>query len=230
VYDSEYADWVFVTSLRSPWTRVLSQVQHEMWPCCSSAQLFQHCVRGKYREVWWAADNHPDTILGIPPHRVSDSPGVFFDNYYTRVLSGKTLAEGVGPEDVNTALLALRRFSVIVVLEEVALTHWQFVCYLGIRILRSPRRHNTWSAHKDSQQSGHIKKVCDLVSEASRSEFELRNVLDEQVYTAGKALAIERVAACAREPPSHLAAWEVHEIREAVVPELEVLRKATQQV
>mmetsp|Transcript_47068 Transcript_47068/g.102355 ORF Transcript_47068/g.102355 Transcript_47068/m.102355 type:complete len:345 (+) Transcript_47068:3-1037(+) len=230
VYDAEYADWVFVTSLRNPWARLLSQVQHEMWPCCTSVQVFQQCVRGQHREVWWAADNHPDTILGIPPHRISDTPSVFFDNYYTRVLSGKTWAENVGPEDVKTALLALRRVSVILVLEEVALTHWQFVCSLGIRILKSPKRHNTWSAHQGTEHSETVKKVCGIVSEASRSEFAQRNVLDEQVYTAGRALAIERVAACAREPPSHLTAWEVQEMREVVVPELELLRKAIQHV
>eukprot|EP00405_Crypthecodinium_cohnii_P011778 CAMPEP_0206430630 /NCGR_PEP_ID=MMETSP0324_2-20121206/6923_1 /ASSEMBLY_ACC=CAM_ASM_000836 /TAXON_ID=2866 /ORGANISM="Crypthecodinium cohnii, Strain Seligo" /LENGTH=519 /DNA_ID=CAMNT_0053896483 /DNA_START=315 /DNA_END=1871 /DNA_ORIENTATION=- len=203
--------WVFVTSLRDPWKRFWSQLRHEMTPCLAALPNLRACAAGKFEAIsdFCSPFSHVDAILGVPSARLSESPRVYVDNYYTRVLVNKT--DPFGPpltdDDVELAKDVLNhRFSAVIISDYHSHSSLQLVCALGINLtaalpkLRQKTRpyavHESWFADLPETE-------WDMGPQAAilniRTKFVRRNLYDYTLIAYAKQMADQRLRECARQ-------------------------------
>ncbi|CAK9064839.1 unnamed protein product [Durusdinium trenchii] len=136
---SDLAQKVFVTNIRDPWSRFWSQLRHEMAPCLSTVQALAVCVAGQHQRLgpWWSPTSHIDSVLGVSGFRISASPHIYSDNYYTRMLLNRTDLNGppLTEHDYEVAKSILfQRMSAVIVVEDFARSALQLACTLGLNL------------------------------------------------------------------------------------------------
>lgn len=206
------AQWVFVTVMRDPWARFWSQLRYELAPCLTGPNALLTCVRGEFWRIgeWWSPTAHPDSILGVPSDTVGLQPALYTNNYYTRMLLNRTsMHQDLTQEHLHSALVLLERISVIVILEDFALSVLQLACTLRFDLeLARPllkTRVRPYEAHEAMLVVPEEEMLGDAIRVA-RSSFTLRNTLDYTLYARGRILSQQRVAACSRK---HVAVAEL---------------------
>lgn len=208
----QFQNWVFVTGMRDPWDRFWSQLRHEMSTCLSHAYALAHCMGGHFEELgfWWSPSSHEDAVLGVPDFRISSTPEIYVDNYYTRILVNKTEAtQQLTDEDLQKALALLtHRFSAVVIIEDFARSALQLACSLGLDVqsARAQKLLQThvrpYSRHQAMLRLPTESELGAAEVQAVRTRFIRKNRYDYALYAQAKLLSVQRVARCAREMPA----------------------------
>lgn len=222
--------WVFVTNIRDPWSRFWSQLRHEMAPCLSTVQALAVCVAGQHQRLgpWWSPTSHIDSVLGVSGFRISASPHIYSDNYYTRMLLNRTDLNGppLTEHDYEVAKSILfQRMSAVIVVEDFARSALQLACTLGLNLeaarpllftqIRPYQEHEAMMDIPTESELG----VQDVT--AVRLRFIERNRFDYGLYHEAKKLSEILVAKCARQNPDVAAlraAPMVQEVKKAPEP------------
>ncbi|CAE8681865.1 unnamed protein product, partial [Polarella glacialis] len=150
-------DWVFVTSIREPWSRFWSQLSYEMATCLMNSQALAVCAFGNHQLLgdWWSPQAHIDSVLGVPPHRTLKHPNVYGDNYYMRMLLNRTDVAGppLTSSDLQDALdILTHRMSSVIIVEDFARSALQLACTLGLDLERAKKLLKTRVRPYESQQ------------------------------------------------------------------------------
>lgn len=204
--------WVFVATMREPWSRFWSQVRYEMATCLADPSAMTACIGGNFEALgyWWSPTAHPDTILGVPGERTWESPRLYVDNYYTRVLLNKTDFKEwprLQASDMYKSLDLLReRFSGVIIAEDFRRSALQLACALDLDVakaraklgvvIRPYMEHANLMEVPDDERRLGVENMKSL-----RSTFVRRNAYDYALYAEAKRLSKRRVAACARHRP-----------------------------
>jgi len=183
-----------------------------MSTCLHDTFNLDACIQGNFEPLgnWWSPTAHPDSVLGVHEASIAESPALYADNYYTRVLLNRTDLEGppLTLKDLKMALRLLRdRFSAIVIVENFATSALQLACTLGLDLERaSPKLHTRvrpYAAHAALDNTLKLEKQFGPdVIRAFRARFVRRNRLDYIVYAFAKQWSQRRVAECAETRPS----------------------------
>lgn len=199
--------WVFVASIRDPWSRFWSQLRYEMATCLVNAKALSLCVDGKFQMLgqYWSPTAHEDSILGVPGARLSESPVVYLDNYYTRVLVNRTDVDGppLTWEDLDLAkALLTERFSAVVIAEDFAHSSLQLACSLGLDLEKAkPLLHTRIRPYSENEalMSGVPVDESELGEadvQGLRTKFVRNNKFDYTLYAHVRMLAQRRLALC----------------------------------
>nr|ABI14346.1 unknown [Pfiesteria piscicida] len=201
--------WIFVANLRDPWSRFWSQLRYEMAVCTVNNRALSLCVNGKIEWFgqWWSPTSHEDSVLGVPEARLSSSPEVYADNYYTRILLNRTDMKGPPLTDADFLVakaLLTERFSAVIIAEEFAHSGLQLACSLGLDLeiarplLRT--RVRPYSSH-ESMMSGVPTDESELGSasvSSLKTRFIQRNLYDYTLYAHARKLSRRRLESCTR--------------------------------
>lgn len=205
--------WVFVATLREPWSRFWSQLRYELATCLMDATALTACIGGNFESLgnWWSPTAHRDTVLGVAGNESTwTTPRLYVDNYYTRVLLNKTDFDEwprLAPHDMKFALALLReRFSAVIIAEDFRISALQLACALDLNIDKAKAKLGVkirpYSEHaalmevpEDESRLG--KRNVD----ALRSRFVQKNSFDYALYAEARKLSKRRVHECARRRP-----------------------------
>ncbi|CAE7345544.1 unnamed protein product [Symbiodinium sp. KB8] len=200
-------NWVFVTAIRDPWSRFWSQLRYELAPCIATTQELAVCMAGNHHLLgwWWSPTAHIDSVLGVPGFRLSESPHVYSENYYTRVLLNRTDMEGPkltkGDYQLAKSLL-FDRMSTVIITEDFARSALQLACTLGLDLetaqplLRT--RVRPYELHQAMLDIPTESELGPSDVEALRQRFAKKNSFDYSLYSHAKRLSNARLAKCAR--------------------------------
>lgn len=202
--------WVFVTTIREPWSRFWSQVRYELATCLYDADAMTKCIGGNFFALgdWWSPTAHPDTVLGVPGERTWETPEIYVDNYYTRVLLNKTdlvVWPRLQQADMRKALDLLReRFSAVIVAEDFRRSALQLACALDLDLVKAKAKLGVvirpYSEHASLMEVPEDERRLGANNiKALRSRFVQKNAFDYALYAEAKRLSKRRVAACARQ-------------------------------
>lgn len=204
-------DWVFVASIRDPWQRFWSQLKYELATCIVNAKALTLCVAGKFEDLgdWWSPTAHRDSVLGIPGARISESPELYVDNYYTRILLNRTdvSAGALTMKDLYNAMdLLEERFSAVIIVEDFATSALQLACSLGLDLDRArPLLRKKVRPYEAQEALLEVPRDEAALGEnnmkAVRAQFVHRNWADYALYAYARVLSGRRLAACARTRP-----------------------------
>mmetsp|Transcript_35291 Transcript_35291/g.93082 ORF Transcript_35291/g.93082 Transcript_35291/m.93082 type:complete len:469 (-) Transcript_35291:72-1478(-) len=205
-------DWVFIASMRDPWSRFWSQLRYEMATCLVNAKALALCVSGRFELLghYWSPTAHPHSVLGVPGAAIAPGPEVYVDNYYTRVLLNRTDVSGpaLTKNDLEDAMVLLKeRISVVVIAEDFANTALLLACSLGMDLEQARpllrTRIRPYEAH-ESLMTDIPQDESDLGLEdvrALRTRFVRKNSFDYALYAHARAIARHRLATCTRKRP-----------------------------
>lgn len=223
-------NWVFVASIRDPWSRFWSQLKYELATCLSHPNALARCVGGNFEELghWWSPTAHRDSVLGVPPARISDTPALYVDNYYTRILLNRTdIGEPLTVQDLYLALEILEhRVSAVIIVEDFATSALQLACSLGLDVDQAypllRKKVRPYESHEalmqvPQEESALGKKNVEIL----RSRFVRRNWADYSLYSHARVLSRKRLAACGKRRP------EIENLRLHPPPVLEVPKPAS---
>ncbi|CAJ1414671.1 unnamed protein product [Effrenium voratum] len=223
--------WVFVTTIRDPWSRFWSQLRHEMAGCLAHVKALAVCMAGNHHMLgwWWSPSAHIDSVLGVPGFRISESPHIYGDNYYTRVLLNRTdLSQPpLTLKDYEVAKSILfERMSAVIVVEDFARSALQLACSLGLDLdMARPLLRTRVRPYEHNEVMLEIPTESELGPAdvtALRNRFVAKNRLDYGLYNEAKRISELRLARCARQHPAIAelrAAPVVQEDKKAVVAE-----------
>ena len=154
---------------------------------------------------WWSPTAHIDSVLGVPGFRLSESPHVYSENYYTRVLLNRTDMEGPeltkGDYQLAKSLL-FDRMSTVIITEDFARSALQLACTLGLDLetaqplLRT--RVRPYELHQAMLDIPTESELGPSDVEALRQRFAKKNSFDYSLYSHAKRLSNARLAKCAR--------------------------------
>jgi len=206
--------WVFVATLREPWSRFWSQLRYELATCLSDASALTMCIGGNFEALghWWSPTAHRDTILGVAGNESTwKTPELYVDNYYTRVLLNKTDLEEwprLEPNDMTAAIMLLReRFSAVIIAEEFRISALQLACSLDLDLEKARSKLGVkirpYSEHAALMEVPEDESRLGKTNIAAlRTRFVQKNAFDYALYAAAKQLSKQRVHQCARRRPS----------------------------
>lgn len=218
-------DWVFVASMRDPWQRFWSQLKYELATCLVNANTLTRCISGNFEELghWWSPTAHRDSVLGVPGARISESPKLYVDNYYTRILLNRTDVDSpLKMPDLYEALdLLEQRVSAVIIVEDFATSALQLACSLGLDLERAlpllRKRVRPYAAQEALMEVPKEEAALGKGNiQALRARFTQKNWADYALYSHARVLSRKRVAACAKMRP------DVERLRRNPPPEIEV--------
>ena len=156
----------------------------------------------------------------MPGFRISESPHVYADNYYTRSLLNRTDLSGP-PLTVREYYLArsllFNRMSAVIITEDFARSALQLACSLGLELetaqplLRT--RVRPYELHRAMLDIPTESELGPSDVEALRRSFVKKNSFDYTLYAHAKRISSARLAKCARRNPL------VAELRDSPVEE-----------
>jgi len=210
-------DWVFVFSLRDPWQRFWSQLKYELATCLMNAKALAICIGADFDSLghWWSPTAHKDSVLGVPGARISESPSLYVDNYYTRILLNRTDVS-TGPLNIKDLYEAMdlleQRVSAVIIIEEFATSGLQLACSLGLDLERAysllQKHVRPYEAQEALLQVP--KEEAELGQkniDALKSRFLHKNWADYSLYSHARLLSRQRLAACAQRRPDVKRLW-----------------------
>lgn len=208
-----------------------------MATCLSSMEALVACVDGKHEVLgmWWSPTAHIDSVLGVPPFRLSEHPSLYGDNYYTRVLLNRTDLDGppLTLQDYEVAKSILfDRMSAVIVTEDFARSVLQLTCTLGLDLdIARPLLQAHVRPYQQNEALLAIPTESELGIDALarlQSRFARKNRFDYGLYQEAKRLSEIQVANCAKRKPvvaelrAASAAYPVKEVKQAAIPEVNV--------
>jgi hypothetical protein len=205
-------DWVFVASMRDPWQRFWSQLKYELATCLAGPKALALCIGGNFEMLgyWWSPTAHRDSVLGVPGARISETPELYVDNYYTRILLNLTDIDGTGKltmEDLYRALdLLEHRVSAVVIMEDFATSALQLACSLGLDLESAhPLLRKRVRPYEQQEAMMAVPQEEDALGKlnmkALRASFVRKNWADYALYSAARVLSRKRLAACRKLRP-----------------------------
>jgi hypothetical protein len=210
-------DWVFVASIREPWSRFWSQLKYELATCLASPRALGTCIGGNFEELgyWWSPTAHRDSVLGVPGARISQSPKLYIDNYYTRILLNKTDVDEdrLTMKDLYDALELLEhRISAVIIVEDFARSALQLACSLGLGLEEARpllRKHvRPYEANEALMEVPQEEAMFGKQNvKALRARFVQRNWADYALYSHAKVISRKRLSACAARYPEVADLW-----------------------
>eukprot|EP00929_Paragymnodinium_shiwhaense_P025236 TRINITY_DN15319_c0_g1_i1.p1 TRINITY_DN15319_c0_g1~~TRINITY_DN15319_c0_g1_i1.p1 ORF type:complete len:501 (-),score=99.08 TRINITY_DN15319_c0_g1_i1:16-1518(-) len=212
-----FSQMVFVATMRDPWKRFWSQLKYELATCMSNPRALAACVGGNFQAIgqWWSLTAHEDSVLGIPGYRIGESPELYVDNYYTRILLNRTDTKvKLQPFDLERAMMLLReRMSAIIVLEDFAKSALQLVCALGMDLEQAkPYLRTRVRPYEIAERFVAVPQKEDHYGtaniEALKGRFMKKNRYDYALWNYAKRLSQHRLYACAQRHPAVRQAWK----------------------